>query len=61
VNEDDLQKWLEQMVAGEQEAFEHIYEITCKDVYRTGAFFVSNSQDIDDHGWLPGSLQGDKS
>jgi RNA polymerase sigma-70 factor (ECF subfamily) len=48
VKEDDLQKWLEQMVAGNQEAFEHIYEITCKDVYRTVAFFVSNRQDIDE-------------
>ncbi|CAH2715366.1 ECF RNA polymerase sigma factor SigW [Neobacillus rhizosphaerae] len=48
MKEDDLQKWLEQMVAGDQEAFEHIYEITCKDVYRTVAFFVSNRQDIDE-------------
>ncbi|WP_312470272.1 sigma-70 family RNA polymerase sigma factor [Neobacillus sp.] len=48
MKEDDLQKWLEQMVAGDQEAFEHIYEITCKDVYRSVAFFVSNRQDIDE-------------
>ncbi|PGV58840.1 RNA polymerase subunit sigma [Bacillus cereus] len=48
VNEIELKKWLQQMVTGDQRAFQYIYDATCKDVYRTVAFLIVDKQDIDD-------------
>jgi RNA polymerase sigma-70 factor (ECF subfamily) len=48
LEENEIQDWLEQMAAGDQSAFDHIYDLTCKDVYRTVAFFVRHKQEIDE-------------
>ncbi|GIN87168.1 RNA polymerase sigma factor [Heyndrickxia sporothermodurans] len=48
MDENEIQNWLEQMADGDQTAFEHIYALTCKDVYRTISFFVVDKQEIDD-------------
>ncbi|MEI4800034.1 sigma-70 family RNA polymerase sigma factor [Bacillus sp. NPDC077411] len=44
----EWQEWLERMVAGDQKAFQHIYEATSKDVYRTVSFLVVDQHDVDD-------------
>ncbi|ENQ3105488.1 sigma-70 family RNA polymerase sigma factor [Bacillus cereus] len=44
----EWQEWLERMVAGDQKAFQHIYEATSKDVYRTVSFLVVDRNDVDD-------------
>jgi RNA polymerase sigma-70 factor (ECF subfamily) len=48
LEENEIQDWLEQMAAGDQSAFDHIYDLTCKDVYRTVTFFVRDKQEIDE-------------
>ncbi|MFD3450141.1 sigma-70 family RNA polymerase sigma factor [Microbacteriaceae bacterium 4G12] len=48
MDEVEWKDWLQRMAAGDPKAFEHIYEATSKDVYRTVAFLVMNRQDIDD-------------
>ncbi|MED1305364.1 sigma-70 family RNA polymerase sigma factor [Bacillus pacificus] len=44
----EWQEWLERMVAGDQKAFQHIYEATSKDVYRTVSFLMEDQHDVDD-------------
>ncbi|SFC64684.1 RNA polymerase sigma factor, sigma-70 family [Bacillus sp. 491mf] len=44
----EWQEWLERLVAGDQKAFQHIYEATSKDVYRTVSFLVVDQHDVDD-------------
>lgn len=48
MSEVELQEWLQQMAAGNQDAFQIIYEFTCKDVYRTVAFLIHDKQDVED-------------
>lgn len=48
MDENEIRRLFTQMAAGDQDAFEYIYEHTYKDVYRTVAFFISNKQDIDE-------------
>ncbi|GAB6482153.1 hypothetical protein J0818_29570 [Bacillus cereus] len=36
------------MVVGDQKAFQHIYEATSKDVYRTVSFLMEDQHDVDD-------------
>ncbi|HDX9576817.1 TPA: sigma-70 family RNA polymerase sigma factor [Bacillus pseudomycoides] len=44
----EWQDWLERLVAGDQKAFQYIYEATSKDVYRTVSFLVVDRNDVDD-------------
>ncbi|EJR97662.1 sigma-70 family RNA polymerase sigma factor [Bacillus cereus group sp. MYBK163-2] len=49
MDELQLKEWLYKMESGDQEAFQIIYEYTCKDIYRTVVFLVgSQNQDVDD-------------
>ncbi|EJQ29992.1 hypothetical protein IE9_02650 [Bacillus cereus BAG4X12-1] len=49
MDEVQLREWLYKMGSGDQEAFQIIYEYTCKDIYRTVVFLVgSQNQDVDD-------------
>ncbi len=48
MDENELQKWLKDMGDGDESAFEYIYEVTSKDVYRTIAFFICNKHDIEE-------------
>lgn len=49
MDEVQLKEWLYKMGSGDQEAFQIIYEYTCKDIYRTVVFLVgSQNQDVDD-------------
>lgn len=48
MNAQELHVWLERMIAGDQAAFEVIYEYTREDIYRTVAFLVYDKQDIND-------------
>ncbi|MEF7636192.1 sigma-70 family RNA polymerase sigma factor [Bacillus thuringiensis] len=49
MDEVQLKEWLYKMESGDQEAFQIIYEYTCKDIYRTVVFLVgSQNQDVDD-------------
>lgn len=42
LDEVELKEWIRGMVSGDQEAFQVIYENTCKDIYRTVMFLVGN-------------------
>ena len=44
----EWKEWLERMVAGDQKAFQHIYELTSKDVFRTVSFLIEDQHDVDD-------------
>ncbi|MBE7096790.1 sigma-70 family RNA polymerase sigma factor [Bacillus cereus] len=49
MEEVQLKEWLYQMESGDQEAFQVIYEYTCKDIYKTVVFLVgSQHEDVDD-------------
>ncbi|MGW6147940.1 sigma-70 family RNA polymerase sigma factor [Bacillus mycoides] len=49
MDEVELKEWLYKMKFGDQEAFQVIYEYTCKDIYRTVVFLLGNQhQDVDD-------------
>ncbi|MFE6138175.1 sigma-70 family RNA polymerase sigma factor [Bacillus sp. NPDC057893] len=49
MDEVELKEWLYKMESGDQEAFQVIYELTSKDIYRTVVFLLGNQhQDVDD-------------
>lgn len=48
LDEIELKEWLQRMAFGDQQAFQVIYEFTCKDIYRTVAFLVVDKQDVED-------------
>ncbi|MCX2824683.1 RNA polymerase subunit sigma [Bacillus pseudomycoides] len=48
MDEIELKEWLQRMAFGDQQAFQVIYEFTCKDIYRTVAFLVVDKQDVED-------------
>lgn len=48
LDEIELKEWLQRMASGDQQAFQVIYEFTCKDIYRTVAFLVVDKQDVED-------------
>ncbi|MBD5797024.1 RNA polymerase subunit sigma [Bacillus pseudomycoides] len=48
MDEIELKEWLQRMASGDQQAFQVIYEFTCKDIYRTVAFLVVDKQDVED-------------
>lgn len=48
MTETELRMWLERMIAGDQTAFEVVYEHTRNDVYRTVMFLVKNRQDVNE-------------
>ncbi|MEX0136933.1 sigma-70 family RNA polymerase sigma factor [Bacillus nitratireducens] len=49
MDEVEFKEWLYKMESGDQEAFQVIYEYTCKDIYRTVVFLLGNQhQDVDD-------------
>ncbi|MGE6598360.1 sigma-70 family RNA polymerase sigma factor [Bacillus proteolyticus] len=49
MEEVEFKEWLYKMESGDQEAFQVIYEYTCKDIYRTVVFLLGNQhQDVDD-------------
>ncbi|PGS05829.1 MULTISPECIES: sigma-70 family RNA polymerase sigma factor [Bacillus] len=48
MDEIELKEWLQRMTSGDQQAFQVIYEFTCKDIYRTVAFLVVDKQDVED-------------
>ncbi|EOP72590.1 sigma-70 family RNA polymerase sigma factor [Bacillus cereus VDM006] len=48
MEEIELKEWLQRMASGDQQAFQVIYEFTCKDIYRTVAFLVVDKQDVED-------------
>ncbi len=48
LDEIELKEWLQRMTSGDQQAFQVIYEFTCKDIYRTVAFLVVDKQDVED-------------
>ncbi|MCM3748751.1 sigma-70 family RNA polymerase sigma factor [Paenibacillus pasadenensis] len=48
MNDKDLLPWLEKATMGDESAFQLVYQATHQDVYRTVAFLVYNSQDIED-------------
>ncbi|PFK47700.1 RNA polymerase subunit sigma [Bacillus cereus] len=48
MDEIELKEWLQRMASGDQQAFQIIYEFTCKDIYKTVVFLVGDKQDIDD-------------
>ncbi|PDZ72645.1 RNA polymerase subunit sigma-70 [Bacillus pseudomycoides] len=48
LDEIELKEWLQRRASGDQQAFQVIYEFTCKDIYRTVAFLVVDKQDVED-------------
>ncbi|PQZ57883.1 MULTISPECIES: sigma-70 family RNA polymerase sigma factor [Bacillus] len=49
MDEVELKEWLYKMESGDKEAFQVIYELTSKDIYRTVVFLLGNQhQDVDD-------------
>ncbi|MGU3470126.1 sigma-70 family RNA polymerase sigma factor [Paenibacillus sp. D51F] len=48
MNDKELVPWLEKAIAGDESAFQLVYQETHQDVYRTAAFLVYNNQDIED-------------
>ncbi|MBJ8070994.1 sigma-70 family RNA polymerase sigma factor [Bacillus cereus] len=49
MDEVELKEWLYKMEFGDQEAFQVIYKLTSKDIYRTVVFLLGNQhQDVDD-------------
>ncbi|WJE50625.1 sigma factor [Bacillus cereus] len=48
MDEIELKEWIQRMASGDQQAFQVIYEFTCKDIYRTVAFLVVDKQDVED-------------
>lgn len=48
MNDKELLPWLEKATLGDESAFQHVYQATHQDVYRTVAFLVYNKQDIED-------------
>ncbi|MFK4426435.1 sigma-70 family RNA polymerase sigma factor [Bacillus sp. RC51] len=49
MDEVEFKEWIYKMESGDQEAFQVIYEYTCKDIYRTVVFLLGNQhQDVDD-------------
>jgi RNA polymerase sigma-70 factor (ECF subfamily) len=49
LDEVELKEWLYKMESGDQEAFQVIYKLTSKDIYRTVVFLLGNQhQDVDD-------------
>ncbi|MGF2716394.1 sigma-70 family RNA polymerase sigma factor [Bacillus cereus] len=49
MDEVELKEWLYKMESGDQEAFQVIYKLTSKDIYRTVVFLLGNQhQDVDD-------------
>ncbi|MFD6508531.1 sigma-70 family RNA polymerase sigma factor [Bacillus sp. NPDC060175] len=49
MDEVELKEWLYKMESGDQEAFQVIYKLTSKDIYRTVLFLLGNQhQDVDD-------------
>ncbi|MFJ8526808.1 sigma-70 family RNA polymerase sigma factor [Bacillus sp. NPDC094106] len=48
MDEIELKEWLQRMASGDQQAFQIIYEFTCKDVYRTIVFLVGDKHDVED-------------
>lgn len=48
MNDLQMYEWIQKMKAGDQKAFQSLYEATYKDVYRTIAFLVFDKQDVED-------------
>lgn len=48
LDEIELKEWLQRMASGDQQAFQVIYEFTCKDIHRTVAFLIVDKQDVED-------------
>ncbi|QWG34053.1 sigma-70 family RNA polymerase sigma factor [Bacillus mycoides] len=49
MDEVELKEWLYKMESGDQEAFQVIYKLTSKDIYRIVVFLLGNQhQDVDD-------------
>lgn len=49
MDEVELKEWLYKMESGDQEAFQVIYKLTSRDIYRTVVFLLGNQhQDVDD-------------
>jgi RNA polymerase sigma-70 factor (ECF subfamily) len=48
MTDQEMHKWLQRLMAGDQAAFETVYEHTCDDVYRTVSFLIGNKHDVHD-------------
>ncbi len=44
----DFHAWVQRLMAGDQAAFEAVYEHTCEDVFRTVTFLIGNTHDVHD-------------